>query len=121
MVDPLYQVEKICPVCEQKFKLTRMRGQAIPISTDTDFCTHYKENTLNPHYYAVWACSQCGFAAHEDRFFTFSESAREKLKTFLSGRKVNLDLGGPRTWEQAVTTHKLAVFYARMAMLPASA
>ena len=118
MVDPLYQVEKTCPVCEQKFKMTKMRGQVVPTATDTDFCTHYRD--LNPYYYAVWACSQCGFAAHEERFFTFSESAREKLKKFLSGRKVNLDLGGPRTWEQAVTSHKLAIFYARMAMLPAS-
>ena len=118
MVDPLYQVEKICPVCEQKFKLTRMRGQVFATGTDSDFCTHYRD--LNPYYYAVWACSQCGFAAHEDRFFTFTEFARAKIKEFLSGRNVKLDLSGPRTWEQAVTAHKLAIFYARLAALPAS-
>ena len=118
MADPLYQVEKDCPLCEQKFKLTRMRGQVYPTGTDADFCTHYKG--LNPYYYAVWVCSHCGFAAHEDRFFTFTDYAKEKLKTFLAGRQVKLDLSGPRTWEQAVTSHKLAIFYARTAMLPAS-
>ena len=117
-VDPLYQVEKTCPVCEQNFKLTRLRGQVVPASTDADFCTHYRD--LNPYYYAVWACSQCGFAAQEERFFTFNEPARDKLKKFLTGRKVNLDLSGPRTWEQAVTAHKLAIFYAGMVLLPAS-
>jgi len=118
MADPLYQVEKICPVCEQKFKMTRLRGQVVPVKTDGDFCTHYRD--LNPYYYSVWACSHCGFAAHEDRFFTFNEAARNKLKTFLESRKVNLDLSGPRTWEEAVTAHKLAIFYARMVYLPAS-
>ena len=118
MADPLYQVEKVCPICQQNFKVTRMRGQVFSTGTDSDFCTHYRD--LNPYYYAVWVCSQCGFAAHEDRFFTFTEYAREKVKEFLSGRNVKLDLSGPRTWEQAVTAHKLAIFYARLAMLPAS-
>ena len=118
MADPLYQVEKTCPICEQKFKMTRIRAQTVPVKTDTDFCSHYNE--LNPYYYAVWACSHCGFAAHEERFFTLLEPARNKLKTFLEGRKVNLDLSGPRTWEQAVTTHKLAIFYAGLVFLPAS-
>ena len=118
MPDPLYQVEKVCPICELKFKLTKTRGQAVAVSTDTDFCTHFKD--LNPSYYAIWVCPHCGFAAHEERFFTLLESARQKLKDFLAGRKVNLDLSGVRSWDQAVTSYKLAVFYASMVHLPAS-
>lgn len=48
------------------------------------------------------------------------EGACLKLKEFLEGRKVNLDLSGSRTWEQAVTSYKLAIFYAGMVSLPAS-
>jgi uncharacterized protein (DUF2225 family) len=118
MVSPLYQVEKTCPICEKAFTVTKTRGQMIPVKTDTDFCTHYKD--LNPYYYAIWLCPHCGFAAHEDRFFTLLESQREKLKQFLSGRQVNLDFSGARTWEQAVTSHKLAIYYANMVSLPAS-
>ena len=118
MADPLYQVEKTCPICEQNFKLTKTRGQAISVSTDTDFCTHFKD--LNPSYYTIWVCPNCGFAAHEERFFTLLESARLKLKKFLEGRKVNLDLSGVRSWEQAVTSYKLAIYYATMVHLPAS-
>ncbi len=118
MVDPLFQVEKICPICEQNFKLTKTRGQAVSMSTDTDFCKHFKD--LNPYYYAIWVCPHCGFAAHEERFFTLQEGARLKLKNFLTGRQVNLDLSGPRTWDQAVTAHKLAIFYAGMVALPIS-
>ena len=118
MASPLYQVEKTCPICEKAFKLTKTRGQSIPVKTDTDFCTHF--NDINPYYYAIWVCPHCGFAAHEDRFFTLLEPQREKLKQFLAGRQVNLDFGGERTWEQAVTSHKLAIHYANMVSLPAS-
>ncbi len=118
MVDPLYQVEKTCPICEQNFKLTKTRGQTVALSTDTDFCTHFRD--LNPYYYTIWVCPHCGFAAHEERFFSLLEGARKKLHEFLTGRKVNLDLSGPRTWEQAVTSYKLAIFYADMVTLPAS-
>ena len=48
------------------------------------------------------------------------EGARLKMKEFLEGRKVNLDLSGSRTWDQAVTSYKLAIFYAGMVSLPAS-
>ena len=48
------------------------------------------------------------------------EPQREKLKKYLAGRQVNLDLGGPRTWEQAVTSHKLAIHFANMISLQAS-
>ena len=41
-------------------------------------------------------------------------------KKYLAGRQVNLDLGGPRTWEQAVTSHKLAIHFANMISLQAS-
>ena len=118
MADPLYQVEKTCPICEKKFKLTKTRGQAVSVSTDTDFCTRFAD--LNPYYYTIWVCPHCGFAAHEERFFTLLEGARLKLKEFLEGRKVNLDLCGSRTWDQAVTSYKLAIFYAGMVSLPAS-
>ena len=63
MADPLYQVEKTCPICEKKFKLTKTRGQAVSVSTDTDFCTRFAD--LNPYYYTIWVCPHCGFAAHE--------------------------------------------------------
>jgi len=118
MADPLYQVEKTCPICEKKFKATKTRGQAITVKTDTDFCTHFQE--LNPYYYAIWVCSNCGYAAHEERFFTLLESGRNKLKQFLSGKQVNLDFSGPRTWDQAVTSHKLAIYYANLISLPSS-
>ena len=118
MADPLYQVEKTCPICESLFKVTKTRGQTVPVSTDTDFFTRFRD--LNPNYYAIWVCSHCGFAAHEERFFTLLEGAREKLKKFLAGKQVKLDLGGPRTWDQAVTSHKLAIYYANLVAMPAS-
>lgn len=118
MADPIYQVEKICPVCEQKIKVTKMRGQAVSVRTDTDFYTQFED--LNPYYYAIFVCSNCGYAAHEDKFFTLLESGKHKLKQFLDGKEVKLDLSGPRNWDQAVTSHKLAIYYANLIHQPAS-
>ena len=101
-----------------KIQIDQNQGQVVAERTDTDFCTHFRD--LNPYYYVIWVCPHCGFAAHEERFFTLVENSRLKIKKFLEGRQVKLDLSGARTWEQAVTSHKLAIFYAGMATLPAS-
>lgn len=118
MASPLYQVEKPCPVCDQKFKVTKVREQSVAATVDTDFCTHFKG--INPYYYAIWVCPHCGYAAHEDRFPTLTDEAKTKLKAFLSKRDVKIDYSGERSWDQAVNGHKLALFYADMTGLPAS-
>ena len=118
MVDPLYQAKKPCPICTKEFTVTRTRGTPVVSSKDTDFCNHYIG--INPYYYSIWVCSNCGYAAQEERFTDLSEAAKAKIRKFLDGKDVRMDYGGSRTWDQAVNSHKLAIVYAAMSDKPAS-
>lgn len=118
MADPLYFVEKQCTVCEGKFEVTFVRLRLSLIKQDTDFCAYYKD--INPYYYTVWVCPHCGYAAPEDEFLKIMPPMANKIREFLSGKDVNVNLCGVRTREQAIVSYQLAIFYAKMLGLPAS-
>jgi len=108
----IYTSEKTCVMCDQPFKVTRVRARLSMISQDSDFCAHYKE--LNPYYYSIWVCPHCGYAA-QDNYFEDLLPTGAVIKDFLASRKINVDFSGPRTREQAIATFKLAIFFAEMA------
>lgn len=112
MNELLYVVEKDCPICQQKFPVTKVRNRMRMLKQDTDFCTYY--DGLNPYYYVVWVCPHCGYAAQDSHFSELTNAAIEKIQAFLKGKKVSIDFGGERTLEQALKTYKLAIFYAEM-------
>lgn len=118
MAEPTYSVEKECPVCQQKFNVTRTRGRQVLIKQDSDFCSHFQD--INPYYYTVWVCSHCGYAAADAYFEELSTSAKEKISKFLATRKVNVNYSGIRTREQAIATYKLAIFFAELIAAPDS-
>lgn len=118
MADIIYTTDKQCIICEKTFQVTKVRSRLVMSKQDSDFCTYYKD--VNPYYYTVWVCPHCGFAAQDTEFAQLSSSAIEKIGKFLASRKVNVNYSGTRTRDQAIATYKLALFYADMAMLPAS-
>lgn len=118
MVDSLYEVEKKCNICGNSFSVTKVRSRLVMINQDTDFCTYYKG--VNPYYYSIWVCPHCGYAAQDDHFNAVQEVNIEKIAKFLANRKVNIDLTGHRTREQAVNAYKLALFFADMESVPDS-
>lgn len=115
MADFLYEVEKNCPVCEETVMVTKVRSRLTMVKQDTDFCTYYQG--VNPYYYTVWVCPHCGFAAPEAEF---GGLVHDRVKTFLQGKKVNIDFSGTRTREQAYNTYRLAIFYGDMAGIQTS-
>jgi len=118
MVNPLYTVEKECPICQDTFMVTKVRSRLTMVSQDSDFCTYYQE--VNPNYYAVWVCPHCGYAGQEAYFNDLSVTAKDKLRKFLAGKQVNVNFSGERTAKQAIATYKLAIYYAEVVGLPAS-
>ena len=118
MAEPTYSVEKKCPVCEQTFSVTRTRGRQVMDRQDSDFCAHFKD--INPYYYTIWVCSNCGYAAADSYFESLFVSAKDKIAKFLATRKVNVNYSGERTRDQAIATYKLAIFFADMIAAPAS-
>jgi uncharacterized protein len=115
MADALYEAERTCKVCENKFNVTKVRSRLITEKQDSDFCMHYRD--VNPYYYSVWVCPNCGYAAQEAEFGEISSTAVELVKKFLAGREVSVDFSGIRTREQAIATYKLAIFFAGLTKL----
>ncbi|WP_425059589.1 hypothetical protein SCACP_01800 [Sporomusa carbonis] len=118
MAEPTYSVEKECPICKQKFSVTRVRSRQVMVKQDSDFCAYFKD--VNPYYYTVWVCSNCGYAAADTYFDDISVAAKDKIAKFLSQRTVNVNFSGERTREQAIATYKLALFFADLIAAPAS-
>ncbi|MBP2650933.1 MAG: hypothetical protein H6Q74_1758 [Firmicutes bacterium] len=111
MVDILYEATKKCGVCDGAVKVTKVRSRLSLIKQDSDFCTYYKE--VNPNYYAVFVCPNCGYAA-QDTYFEDAPLGIQDIKKFLDSRTVNVNYSGNRTLEQALSTYKLAIFFAEM-------
>lgn len=118
MAEPTYSVEKECPICKNKFDVTRTRGRQVLIKQDSDFCSHFQN--INPYYYTIWVCSHCGYAAPDTCFEELTVAAQDKISKFLANRTVNVNYGGIRTREQAIATYKLAIFFAELIEAPAS-
>jgi uncharacterized protein (DUF2225 family) len=112
MVEALYTAEKRCTMCDKEFTVTRVRNRLAMLKQDSDFCTYYKD--INPYYYSVWVCPHCGYAA-QDTYFEETPAAFGTIKDFLSKRTVNVNFGGKRTRQDAITTYKLGIFFAELA------
>ena len=102
MAEYTYTVEKTCPICGEKTHVTKMKARLITLSTDEDFCVHYKD--VNPYLYRVWLCEHCGFAADEKQFAegAINPHDKAKIKDLLAGRKINLPYTEERTADEAI-------------------
>lgn len=105
-----FTVEKECPVCSEKTKVTRTRSRLIKVSQDYDFCVRYKD--FNPYYYSIWVCSHCGYAADEAYFERINEINKEKIAAFLKQKEVKMEYKEERTRDEAIAAYKLAIFFA---------
>jgi uncharacterized protein (DUF2225 family) len=67
MASVFYEQEKKCPVCDTKFKVTRVRSSACFVTErDTDFFIRYRD--VNPVHYSIWVCPNCNYASTEKNF-----------------------------------------------------
>ena len=79
-MEPLYESTITCICCEMDFVTSRVRPSfKKAISMDSDFCGHYR-NDMNPDYYVVRVCPQCGFASTHHGNKLTEEDQWEKLK-----------------------------------------
>lgn len=69
----IYEREVICPVCGAKFKAKTVKKEGYRVlKRDSDSFIHYA--TINPYFYDVWICNNCGYAASTLDF--------QKIKSF---------------------------------------
>jgi uncharacterized protein (DUF2225 family) len=111
-VDPLYLIKVKCICCQASFKTSRVRPSFKKATkTDSDFCSYFK--TVNPDFYVVRVCPDCGFAATEN----FSEKLSEKQKTAyyekMGSQWKYRDYGMERGEDVAMECYKLSLLTAQ--------
>ncbi len=105
-----FKANAVCPVSETQFEYLHVRTGAVkPASRDTDFRITYL--TVDPLFYVVLACPQCGYAAFGDDFETLDDDDRKALLAAFGGRRRLGDpiTRGERTLDDAATAFDRAL------------
>lgn len=111
----LYAKTAHCPLCEHEFSTMKVRSRmAAPYAIDSDFCPHYREGTINPNYYYVNVCPECGFAFTEEFSKEFSVQAKAQIKLKIEAKWEKRDFGQNRDELQAIESFKLAIVAATL-------
>ncbi|HHU70198.1 MAG TPA: DUF2225 domain-containing protein [Thermoanaerobacterales bacterium] len=105
----LYQKEVSCPVCNSKFKTSKVRlSQCRVERRDEDFCTYYEGE--NPLFYNVWVCPQCGYSALENSFYELNAWQKANVGKHISTKWVKKSYGSKRGIKEALECYKLALY-----------
>ena len=111
IMSSLYDKELVCPVCNRKTKLKFVKSSVIRLEKkDSDFMTYYRG--INPMFYEVLFCNECGYANLGDNFNKISERSIESIYKNISlvWKKTNF----PEEYDIdiAIQLHKLALLNA---------
>lgn len=108
MNDNLYSKEVVCPVCSKKFSVTKVKSRACKVlKRDSDFCVHYEG--INPLFYDVWVCENCGYASQADKFLEITPKEADILKGKLLSKWKKHSFEGERNIDTAIEAFKLAL------------
>ncbi|MCM3338882.1 DUF2225 domain-containing protein [Paenibacillus sp. MER TA 81-3] len=113
-VEPLYLLQVECPYCKNTFQSSRVRSRfKKPIHIDSDFCPHFGEDKVNPDFYVVRVCPECGCASTENSLKQWLPTHRKDFEEVVASQWKSREYAGERTWEQALETYKLALLTAQ--------
>lgn len=115
-VDALYDQHMTCLVCKQPYSTKKIRSRFVrAIRHDTDFCSYYQPDDLNPLFYYVSICPHCGFAVTEEFSSYFPPSTLDAIqKNICQAWKGGIQYSGKRTFQEAVNTYKLGIYSATL-------
>lgn len=119
-MDAFFEQQKVCPVCQTKFTVTRVRSSACFVtSRDTDFRVNYRD--IDPLLYSIWVCPECQYANSDKDFIQeFAPHELERLKKGLALLKSGeQDFSGQRNAQMALRTVELALRTAMVRQAPA--
>ncbi|APH14623.1 hypothetical protein NPD5_1936 [Clostridium sporogenes] len=83
----LYDKEVTCPVCGNTFKAKSIKTSSYRIlKKDSDLFIRY--SIINPYFYDVWVCNECGYAAmkkdfNKIRFFQINSVKEQITSTWI--------------------------------------
>lgn len=81
----LYDKSVTCPVCGTVIKAKAVKNSAYRIiKRDSDLFNYY--NTINPYFYDVWLCNNCGYAAMKIDFPKLRDFQIPTIKNNISSK-----------------------------------
>ncbi|MDQ8735993.1 DUF2225 domain-containing protein [Paenibacillus sp. LHD-38] len=108
-MEPLYQSKIVCICCEFTFMTSRVRPSfKRAAKVDTDFCGYYKTE-VNPDFYVVRVCPNCGFASTENGVERLNDQQKKEYHEKIGIRWQKQDYCGERNAKQAMASYKLAL------------
>lgn len=114
-IDPLYDRNVRCLVCHQSYTTKKIRSHFLrPVRHDTDFCTYYEPEDLNPLFYYVSVCPHCGFSVTEEFSSYFPPNTLEAIQKNICQLWKGDNYSGKRTFQEAVNTYKLGIYSATL-------
>lgn len=104
----LYNKTIECPVCSKKLDVTKVRSNAVKVSSrDTDLCVYYEG--INPLFYDIWVCENCGYAAQAEKFESISNRDAKLILENIQPKWNKRSFNGDRNVDQAIEAFKLAL------------
>lgn len=108
-ITPFYDKKTICMNCDHRFETTKIRSRFVRISSqDTDFKPIYVDEEINPMFYNVSVCPQCGFAFTDDTSPYFPPGAKDTIQQTITAKWNGRSFGSLRNIDEAIETYKLA-------------
>lgn len=104
----LYNKEVNCPVCSSKFHVKAVKSSSYRLdSKDSDFFLRYA--LINPYFYDVWLCNECGYAALKVDFPKIKKYQKQLVLDKISPRWKKRYYGEIFNLDIAIERYKLAL------------
>lgn len=106
--DCLYDKTCSCPVCDSQFKTRSVKkGKTKLIDLDLDLKPNY--DTIQPEYYDITLCPNCGYAAISSKFNKIGNIQQKLIMDNISLRYQKKDYPEVYTADIAIERYKLAL------------
>ncbi|MEW6181695.1 MAG: DUF2225 domain-containing protein [Bacillota bacterium] len=107
--EPFYSRRFTCPCCEITFYSQSVKSKYVRLDkTDSDFCPHYR--AVNPLFYEVRVCPQCGYAFAGEKPVKLNDRAMASLAEQLLEIRTTVRFDGERDLDVAVDSFHRAIY-----------
>ncbi|KAB3534830.1 DUF2225 domain-containing protein [Alkaliphilus pronyensis] len=109
----LYDKTVCCVSCKHIFTTKMVKSRRLKIlEKQDDYNIIYKD--INPSYYLVWVCPECGYSGTESEYIELSKPQKDIVFKHVRTRWLKRDFGKVRSASEAIEAFKLALVLAQL-------
>ncbi len=114
-LEALFDKKCKCPICNHSFTSKKIRSRFVKLlHTDSDFCPTYSPTEINPVFYHILVCPNCGYSFSDDFSPYFPPNTKEIIQEKVCAHWTPQNFSDKRTVKDAIKTYKLAVYCASL-------